>query len=134
MKSLKSMWMIWCYLLKFSFTSMIKCVVFSLIVFVTLKWDCDIKTSEILSFLPLKNNSVTTGHNFLLDSISAIVSRNILTLSFLCWIVVFQIFINTINCSWIINKCIWTFQYFISYFFSSINKQLMLWLKWIFDA
>ena len=32
--------------------------------------------TEILSFLPLKNNSVTIGLNFLLDSISAIISSN----------------------------------------------------------
>ena len=32
--------------------------------------------SEILSFLPLKNNSVTIGLNFLLDFISAIISSN----------------------------------------------------------
>ena len=36
----------------------------------------DIKTSEILSFLPLKNNPVTIGLKFLLDSISAIISSN----------------------------------------------------------
>ena len=38
---------------------MIKCVAFSLVVLDTLKWDCEIKTNKILSFLPLKNNSVT---------------------------------------------------------------------------
>ena len=31
------------------------------------------KTSKMLRFLPLKNNSVTVGLNFLLDSISAII-------------------------------------------------------------
>ena len=34
------------------------------------------KTSEMLSLLPHKNNSVTIGLNFLLDSISAIISSN----------------------------------------------------------
>ena len=34
--------------------------------------DCEMKTSEMLSFLPLKNNSVTIDLNCLLDSISAI--------------------------------------------------------------
>ena len=53
-----------------------QCVVFSLILFNTLKKDCDIKTSEMLISLTLKNNSVTTGLNFLLASISAIVSSN----------------------------------------------------------
>ena len=41
-----------------------------------LKQDYDIKTSEILTFLPLKNNSVTIGPNFSVDSISAIISSN----------------------------------------------------------
>ena len=41
-----------------------------------LKQDYDIKTSEMLSFLPLKNNSVTIGPNFSVDSISAIISSN----------------------------------------------------------
>ena len=53
----------------------IECVAFSLIVLGNLKQDYDIKTSEILSF-PLENNSVTIGLNFLLDSISAIISSN----------------------------------------------------------
>ena len=41
-----------------------------------LKQVYDVKRSEMLSFLPLKNNSVTIGLNFLLDSISAIISSN----------------------------------------------------------
>ena len=45
---------------------------FSLIALGTLKQDCDIKTTEILSFHPLKSNSVTLGINFLLPSISAL--------------------------------------------------------------
>ena len=46
--------------------------------------DCEMKTSEMLSFLPLKNNSVTIDLNCLLDSISAIISSNTInTLSFL---------------------------------------------------
>ena len=36
----------------------------------------------MLSFLPLKSNSVTIGLNFLLDFISAIISSNTITLSF----------------------------------------------------
>ena len=39
-----------------------------------LKYDCVIKAIEILSFLPLINNSVTTGLSFLLLIISAIIS------------------------------------------------------------
>ena len=51
----------------------------------TLNYDCDIKTSEMLSFLPLMNNSVTIGHNFWLASISAIISSSIINnFSFLC--------------------------------------------------
>ena len=46
---------------------------FSVIVLGTLKYNYDIKTSEVLDFLPLKNNPVTTGLNFLLDSISNII-------------------------------------------------------------
>ena len=34
------------------------------------------KTSEMLSFLPLKNNSVKIGLKFLLDSIPDILSSN----------------------------------------------------------
>ena len=41
---------------------MIKCVTFSLIVLDSLEKDCDIKISEMLSLLFLKNNSVTIGH------------------------------------------------------------------------
>ena len=42
-----------------------KCTVFSLIVLHTLKQDFEIKTNEIMSFLPLKKNSVTLGLTFL---------------------------------------------------------------------
>ena len=55
---------------------MIKCVAFSLISLDTLKYHCDIKTSEMLSFLTLKNNSVIVGLNFSLASISAIILSN----------------------------------------------------------
>ena len=34
------------------------------------------KTKETMRFLPLKNNSVTIGLNFLLDFISVIISSN----------------------------------------------------------
>ena len=51
------------------------CVAFSIIVLGTLKLGCDIKTSEILSCFPLKNNSVTIGLSFLLDLISAIIKH-----------------------------------------------------------
>ena len=40
-----------------------KCVEFNLTSFGTLKYDCVIKTIEILRFLPLTNNSVTIGFN-----------------------------------------------------------------------
>ena len=55
--------------------------------------------SEMLSFLPpLKNNYVTIGLNFLLDSESAIISSNTIdTLLFFVGFIVFRIFIN-INC------------------------------------
>ena len=42
--------------------------------FGNLKYDCVIKTIEIFNFLPLINNSVTTGLSFLLLIISAIIS------------------------------------------------------------
>ena len=42
-----------------------KCVEFNRTSFGTLKYDCVIKTIEILSFLPLINNSVTIGFNLL---------------------------------------------------------------------
>ena len=47
-------------------------VEFGLIFFGTEKQDCVIKTREMFSFLPLMNNSVTTGLSFLLLGISAI--------------------------------------------------------------
>ena len=52
------------------------CVAFNLIVLGALKKDCDIETNEMLSFLLLKNNTLNIGLNFLLASISAIVSSN----------------------------------------------------------
>ena len=58
-----------------------KCVEFSLISFGTLKYDCvkdnlkyDLKTIEMLNFMPPINNSVTSGFSFLLLLISAIMS------------------------------------------------------------
>ena len=45
-----------------------KCVEFHRTSFGTLKYDCIIKTLEILSFLPLINNSVTIGFSLLLLS------------------------------------------------------------------
>ena len=53
-----------------------QCVALNLVVLGFLKQNCYIKVSEILSSLPLKNNSVTIGLNFLLDFISAINSLN----------------------------------------------------------
>ena len=53
-----------------------QCVAFSLIVLGTLKQDFDMKTSEILRFLLLKNNQVTIGLYFLLVSISVITSAD----------------------------------------------------------
>ena len=44
-----------------------QCVAFNLIVLETFKRECDIKRSKTLSFIPLKNISVTIGLNFLLD-------------------------------------------------------------------
>ena len=43
-----------------------KCVEFILTSFGTLKYDCVIKTIEILSFVPLINSSVIIGFNFCL--------------------------------------------------------------------
>ena len=40
--------------------------------------DCEIQASKILSFLPAQNNPVTIGLNFLLDSISVVLSSNTL--------------------------------------------------------
>ena len=60
-----------------------KCVEFNLTSFGTLKYDWVIKAIEILSFLPLTNNSVTTEFNFLLLIISAVISsKSINTLRF----------------------------------------------------
>ena len=61
-----------------------KCVEFNRTSFGTLKYDCVIKTIEILSFLPQINNSVTIGFCLLLLIISAIISSKIInTLGFL---------------------------------------------------
>ena len=46
--------------------------------------NCDIKTSKMLIFLPLKNNSVTIGLHFLLASISAIISSNTINTFLFC--------------------------------------------------
>ena len=51
-----------------------KCVEFNLTSFGTLKYDYVIKTTEILSFLPLINYSVTIEFNLLLLIISANIS------------------------------------------------------------
>ena len=107
---------------------------FSLIVLSTLKQDCEINTIEILSFLPFKNNSVTIGLNFFISfHICYHITKQYWHCSFLCWIIIFQIFVDIINSLWIINECFLIFYFFKSYFFSSINKQLILWFKWIFD-
>ena len=69
MKSLKSMsdeWsnaVCWSSLL-FGIFIMKKCIVFNLTSFGTLKYDCVIKTREIINFLPLINNSVTIEFSF----------------------------------------------------------------------
>ena len=55
-----------------------KCLEFNLTSFGTLKYDCVIKTIEILSFLPLINNYVTIGFNLLLLIRSAITSSKII--------------------------------------------------------
>ena len=69
-----------------------QCVGFSIIVLGTLKQDWDVKTSEMLSFLPLKNNSVTTGLNVLLAFISAIILSNTVN-SFLFFVGFFSYFL-----------------------------------------
>ena len=53
-----------------------QCVALNLIVLGFLKQNCYIKVSGILTPLPLKNNSVTIGLNFLLDFIFTINSLN----------------------------------------------------------
>ena len=57
-----------------------KCVEFNRTSFGTLKYDCVIKTIEILSFLPLINNYVTIGFNLLLLIISAIIPSKIISI------------------------------------------------------
>ena len=79
MKSLKSIsdeWfntIFWNSLL-FEIFMITKCAEFSLTSFGTLKYDYITKTIEMFNFLPLINNSVTTGLSFLLLAISAIMS------------------------------------------------------------
>ena len=63
------------------FSKQKKCVEFSLTSFGTLKHDCVIKTSEMLSFLPLIKSSVTIELSFLLLIKSAIISLK--TINFL---------------------------------------------------
>ena len=50
---------------------------FSVTYFSSLKYDCVIKTIEMFNFLPLINNSVTTGLSFLLLIISSIISSKL---------------------------------------------------------
>ena len=57
-----------------------KCVEFNLTSFGTLKYNCVIKTIEILRFLPLINHSVTIESNLLLLMISAIISSKIINI------------------------------------------------------
>ena len=51
-----------------------KWVEFSLLSFGTLTFHCVIKAIEMFNFVPLRNNSVTTGFSFLLLIISSIIS------------------------------------------------------------
>ena len=51
-----------------------KCVLLFLASLGTLNYDCVIKIREIINFLPLMSNSVTTELNFLLLTIFAIIS------------------------------------------------------------
>ena len=51
-----------------------KCIEFSLTSFGILKYDCEVKTSEMLSFLPVINSSVTIELSFVLLIIPAIMS------------------------------------------------------------
>ena len=50
-----------------------------------LKYDCIIKATKILIFLPLINGSVTLGLSFLLLIISVIVSSKAINTLFLCF-------------------------------------------------
>ena len=94
-------WMIRRYLLKFSFVRNFHNEIM-----------CGVQSysfmHKILSFFPLKNNSVT----FLLDYKSAITSSNTINTFiniFFVGFLIFQVFINTIKYLWIINKCFWNF-------------------------
>ena len=53
-----------------------QCVKFNLTVLGSLKYDYDIKTSEMLIFFTLKNDSVTIRLKFLLASKYAIIPSN----------------------------------------------------------
>ena len=78
--------MIYCNLLKLSLIRNFynkKCVVLSLASFGTLKYDCVIKTIEMLIFLPPVNSLVTTELSFLLLIISAIISSKTINTLFL---------------------------------------------------
>ena len=48
-----------------------KWVEFSLLSFGTLTFHCVVRTIEMFNFVPLRNNSVTTGFSFLLSIISS---------------------------------------------------------------
>ena len=81
MKSLKSIsdeWLFsicWSYLLFGNL--MIKCVEFKLTSFGTLEYDCVIKTIKIFDFLPIINNSVTSGFSFfIINHISNNIIKN----------------------------------------------------------
>ena len=59
------------------YCNLLKCAVFSLTCFGILKYDCEIKAREILSSLPLINNSVTIGLSFfVINHISNHVIKN----------------------------------------------------------
>ena len=74
-----------------------KCTLFSLIVLHTLRQDFEIKTSEIMSFLPLKKNSVTLGLTFLFPYLLSYHQTPItLFISLLDYSL--KIFINIVNC------------------------------------
>ena len=73
-------------------------VVFSLTSSGTLKYNCVIDTTKIFNFLPLINNSVTTGFSYLLLIMSAIMSsKTINVLRFFTYIVFFNISVNILH-------------------------------------
>ena len=69
---------IWNFIIK-------KFAVLHLASFGSLKYDCIIKATKILIFLPLINGSVTLGLSFLLLIISVIVSSKAINTLFLCF-------------------------------------------------